>query len=228
MTRCIGSLGNSAGTWKCVSALNALSLAADSARMAQGHPEYGPHDGFLTVGQFLSRTLGALYHDDQVELERHRQVERAYQQIRVHDVSDLLEATDGQHNSAITQVLDASEVRGFKNQILKYLGSRGDKHVPPPDEAADGLPGVSSFVLCLFVVPLCASCRTPAGRDRCHPMPSLLTCCVCVVCVWQELQSLDLLASVWQELGSIAMLPTSQMQFECRPSARTKSCSQTF
>ena len=106
--------------------------------MAQGEPRYGPHDGELPVAAFADGTLGQVYHDDPNELLKIAKLAPAYKKRRIMDVSDLEQATLSQHDAAIGDVYTPRSMRGARQLILKYLGKRGVRHVPPPEEEARG------------------------------------------------------------------------------------------
>lgn len=126
-----------------------LSDALPAAAMAQGEPRYGPHDGELPVAAFADGTLGQVYHDDPDELLRIAKLAPAYKKRRIMDVSDLEQATLSQHDAAIGDVYTPRSVRGARQLILKYLGKRGVRHVPPPEEEA--APTGAPAVACLSV-----------------------------------------------------------------------------
>ena len=143
--------------------------------MAQGTPAYGPHDDDMATATFFNRTLGAVYWDDEPQLATIAKVAQAYKDLFMEDVSDMMEATDGQHDDALANAVEPKQVPGLKKQIYKYLGSKSARHVPPPDRTAP----TGALRLCLSLRqllpdrPLCLhvallACGTDTHR-RCTP-----------------------------------------------------------
>ena len=116
--------------------------------MAQGAPEYGRHDGSMAVREFLDRTVGRLYRDDTEELAKLAPVTASYAKLHVHDVDDLEAAYDDVHDHALSAVVAPAQVPGLKRQIYKFLGARGNKHVPPPGRSVPQT-GACLSLLCL-------------------------------------------------------------------------------
>ena len=110
-------------------------------------PEFGPHDGELSIADFLRITLGALYSDNDEELAKIDPLVKAYGKLHVHDCSDFEGAVDSMHMQAIGTVVEAAEVKGLKGLLFKYFGTRNLKWVPPV-EAPEGVEAACLSPVC--------------------------------------------------------------------------------
>jgi hypothetical protein len=119
--------------------------------MAQGVPTYGPHDGEMTVRAFIDCSLSRVYHDEQDELDMLALLAPAYAKAKIRDVDGLQDCTLKQHDAVLSTVIEPSEVKGLRNQVLRFLGAKGSRHVPPADSPA---------------APLCTCARIKSPVER--------------------------------------------------------------
>ena len=99
--------------------------------MAQRTPEFALPDD-TTVLQFLERTAGAVFWDDDEELLKIPLVDRSVRVIaKCADIGDLRNITMKEVRDAVRQAVGAQAVEAWLRLIMKYLGTRGSPHIPP-------------------------------------------------------------------------------------------------
>lgn len=95
-------------------------------------PAFGPHPDDMAVRDWLDSTFGALFNDDQEELDKIPPLVNSFRKhVKVFDVGGLKELSPKGWKVALARALPAAEVAGTLNILLKYLGVKGHPHVPP-------------------------------------------------------------------------------------------------
>ena len=109
-------------------------------------PVFGPHSG--RVEDFLHRTYGCIFAGDTDEMALIPLMARGLRRVaKAVDVEDLKELTSSQWEAALGAELDAVQIPGVTRVLLKYLGPRGQPHVPPASD------GQSSSAFLFFLLP---------------------------------------------------------------------------